>query len=145
NAQSENARAKFTLAPYHPSQIGIRTQTMAANAVIHSPLTLDSQAQFVRGVGPARAALLAQLGVITVRDLIEYFPFRHEHRPMSKAIGSLVLDEVATVVGEVRRLRVSGPSYKRVVQANVVDGTGECAVRWFNAVYVADELRGGDI
>ncbi|MBI1825927.1 MAG: ATP-dependent DNA helicase RecG [Planctomycetes bacterium] len=118
---------------------------MAANAVTHSTLTLDSSAQFVRGVGPARAALLAQLGVGTVRHLIEYFPFRHEHRPQSKAIGSLVLEEIATVVGEIRRLKVSGLPNRKIVQATVIDGTGQCTVRWFNAAYVADELRGGDI
>jgi len=48
-------------------------------------VTLDTDVQFVRGVGPVRAQALARLGVSTVNDLIHYFPFRHEHKPKSTA------------------------------------------------------------
>ena len=36
--------------------------------------------QFIKGVGPAKAKLLANLGVNTVEDLLYLFPNRYEDR-----------------------------------------------------------------
>ncbi|UCC29968.1 MAG: ATP-dependent DNA helicase RecG [Phycisphaerales bacterium] len=108
-------------------------------------VTLDTDVQFVRGVGPARARQFAALGVRTAGDLIEYFPFRHELRPKSQAIGSLELDVVATVVGELRRVRTGGSFTRQVVSAQVEDGTGRCRVRWFNSPFLVGKLHNGQI
>ena len=98
-----------------------------------SGLALDDSVQFVKGVGPFRAKLFAALGVCTIGDLVEYFPVRHELRPKSQAIGSLrEVGAVATVVGELRRVRTRGPAHRLSVSAEVVDGTGTCKIRWFN-------------
>ncbi|HNV30226.1 MAG TPA: hypothetical protein PKJ83_13870, partial [Cyclobacteriaceae bacterium] len=41
----------------------------------------DSSLEFLKGVGPQRAALLQkELKLFTFGDLIQYFPFRHEDR-----------------------------------------------------------------
>lgn len=106
-------------------------------------LRLDTPVQFVSGVGPVRAEQLKALGVETVGDLIEYFPFRYDHRPRSQAIGSLRLDETATIVGQVRRVRTRGGFGREVVIADVEDGTGLCTVRWFNSAYLRDKLGPG--
>ncbi len=37
-------------------------------------ITLTMPVQYVKGVGPARAAIFEKLGVQTVGDLLEYFP-----------------------------------------------------------------------
>lgn len=104
---------------------------------------LDMPVQFLPGVGPVRARELAQLGVSSVRDLLEHFPFRYECRPRSKPIGHLVLDESATVVGRIRRVRSSSGLRKGSVVADVEDGTGLCRVRWFNSGYLRDTLTVG--
>ena len=106
-------------------------------------LRLDTPVQFVRGVGPVRADRLQALGVNTVRDLVHCFPFRYDHRPRSKPIGSLRLDETATVVGRVDRARTRGPFDKPIVIAQVRDGTGVCVIRWFNSAYLRDKLGPG--
>ncbi len=106
---------------------------------------LDTDVRFVPGVGPVRAQAFAALGVHTVGDLIEYFPFRHALRPKSLPIGELEPGEVATIVGELRRVRTRGPLARQSVTANVVDGTGECAVRWFNSSYLINRLHDGQI
>jgi len=105
--------------------------------------TLDADVQFVRGVGPRRAAEFAALGVRTVGELIEFFPFRHELQPKSQPIGTLELDTVATVVGELQRIRQKGSPLRRMITARVVDGTGWCRVRWFNSSFLADRLHAG--
>ncbi len=108
-------------------------------------LALDESVQFVRGVGSVRAKELAGLGVESVADLIEYFPFRHALLPKSIPIGSLELGAVATIVGELRRVRTSGRFSKQSVSAEVVDGTGRCRVHWFNSPHLVDRLCHGQI
>lgn len=106
---------------------------------------LDTDVRFIRGVGPVRARDFAGLGVRTIGDLIEHFPFRHELRPKSLPIGSLELGVVATIVGELQRVRTRGGSRGQSVTVEVVDGTGRCRVRWFNSPFLIDSLHTGRI
>ncbi|MBI4716283.1 MAG: ATP-dependent DNA helicase RecG [Planctomycetes bacterium] len=107
--------------------------------------TLDDPVQYLPGVGPIRAGEFARLGVRTVRDLIAHLPSRHALRPQSVPIGSLELGAVATVVGEVRGVRTRGPLHDPTVQTTVVDGTGECTVRWFHSPHLVDKLHHGQV
>jgi len=106
-------------------------------------ITLDSEVQFVRGVGPVRAREFDKLGVRTVADLIHHFPFRHELRPKSIAIGFIDLDTTATIVGELRQVRTNGPASRQSVTAEVIDATGRCRVRWFNSPFLVEKLHYG--
>lgn len=106
-------------------------------------IDLNTAVQFVRGVGPGRAARFEALGVRTVGDLLEHFPFRYELLPRSVAIDQLELDVVATVVGAVKSLRRSDAGGS--VQARIVDGTGTCRVRWFNSSYLSERLGVGAV
>ena len=108
-------------------------------------VTLDTDIQFVKGVGPARAKHFAKLGVRTVGDLIELFPYRYDVRPCSVPIDSLDEGAVATVVGTLQRMQTRGSYRKRTIQAEVVDGTGRCKVRWFNSTYLLDKLCTGQV
>ena len=108
-------------------------------------LALDTPVQYVKGVGPHRAESLAALGVRTVGELLEYLPFRHEVVPRSVAIGDLELGGTATVVGELRRIREAKSSRQPTVSAQVVDGTGECRVRWFHSPYLVGRFHAGQV
>jgi ATP-dependent DNA helicase RecG len=112
---------------------------------VAAQVTLDNDVQFIRGVGSARAKQFATLGVRTVGDLIEYFPFRHELIPKSLPIGSLQEGVTATVVGELRQVRARGQSHTQSVAAEVVDGTGRCRVTWFNSPFLTERLHYGQI
>jgi ATP-dependent DNA helicase RecG len=63
---------------------------------------------YVKGVGPARAAMLEAKGLKTVEDLLSYAPFRYEDRSNVKRIDRLAPGEMATVLAEVRTTRISG-------------------------------------
>ncbi|HEY3242012.1 MAG TPA: OB-fold nucleic acid binding domain-containing protein, partial [Phycisphaerae bacterium] len=104
-------------------------------------LGLDTPVQFLTGVGPARAQAFGALGVQTVGDLIEHFPFRYELTPKSVPIGALRLGEKATIIGAITGVRSGGPG--RAVVAHVVDATGRIRVRWFNAPYMEQRLGRG--
>src|SRR5439155_1202616 len=59
-----------------------------ARSTSRSPL--DAPAQYVKGVGPARAEQLARLGLHTVEDLLYHVPHRYEDRSHLASIASLV-------------------------------------------------------
>jgi ATP-dependent DNA helicase RecG len=97
-------------------------------------------------VGPQRAKLLAKVGIEAVGDLIEYFPFRHEHQGRPQSIDSLTLDAHATVIGVVDSVRAN-PARRGAPNLNLrlSDGTGTVRVAWFNAPYLRDRFRRGQV
>ena len=63
---------------------------------------------YMKGVGPARAAMLEAKGLKVVEDQLTYAPFRYEDRSNVKALRDLAPGEMATVLAEVRSTKVSG-------------------------------------
>ena len=106
---------------------------------------LEKPIQYLRGVGPGRARLLAGLGVNTVGDLIEFFPFRYEDQGRPQPMDTLILDEPATVLGMVEQVRSRGGYVKPMVAATVVDGSGKLKATWFNAPYMVEKLARGQV
>lgn len=105
-------------------------------------LRADDAIQYVKGVGPRRAAWFASLGLKTVGELLEYFPFRHEYDSGEVAIEDLQLDQIATIRGEVVDIGGRPPG----LRVEVDDGTGTCVLRWFNRERRASRIfRGATI
>lgn len=93
-------------------------------------LQAETPIQYVKGVGPRRAALFASLKLHTVADLLDYAPWRYELDSGAIDIEDLRPGAVATIGGEVTRLR-HGPAEGQL-RADVTDGTGDCLLRWFH-------------
>lgn len=41
-------------------------------------MTIQESVSVLLGVGPKRAQTLADLGILTIEDLLSYYPFRYE-------------------------------------------------------------------
>ena len=87
---------------------------------------LSTPVQFVRGVGPDRARILAALGIETVEDLLHHYPRRHEDRSRLVPFDLLKPGDTATVGGQVfsilfRRMR----GRLSLTTVTLVDGTGD--------------------
>ena len=101
---------------------------------------LASALQFLKGVGPRRAADLQRVGLHTIEDLLYRFPIRYEDRGHFQTIASLRPGVTASIVGEV----VSGgvrPTRRprfRIFELLVRDGTGSLRAIWFNQPFLAD-------
>jgi ATP-dependent DNA helicase RecG len=101
---------------------------------------------YVKGVGPARAAMLEAKGLSTVEDLLVYPPFRYEDRTNVKTIAQLAPGEMATVIAEVRSAKLS--TFRRrdlgLFEATFTDASrAVLLVKWFHAAYLADVLQPG--
>jgi ATP-dependent DNA helicase RecG len=97
-------------------------------------------------VRPVRAGRAAEaLGLLTVGDLVEHFPFRHEDRGEARTIASLGQDEDSvTVVGEVRTISSRRARGRLTIQtAKIVDETGPMKAVWFNQPWLVDRLAPG--
>jgi len=99
--------------------------------------------QFLKGVGPARAEIFAKLGVVTVGDLLEYFPRDWVFAPEPKKIGELETGETASIVGLVESTDFQNYRRPAIFEAMVSDETGICRIIWFNGGYLRDQLRPG--
>ena len=80
---------------------------------------------YLKGVGPARAAMLETKGLRVVEDLLTYSPFRYEDRSNVKTIRDLAPGEMATVLAEVRSTKVAGFQRRNLglFQATFTDGS----------------------
>ena len=110
------------------------------------PLSLDSELTYLKGVGPARAAMLRAKQLETVEDLLNYFPFRYEDRSNTKPIAQLAPGELATVVCEVKSARLSGMRRRALglFEAEFSDGSGKTIMgKWFHGAYMVDRLTPG--
>ena len=111
-----------------------------ADDVLATPL------QFLKGVGPRRAADLRRAGLVTVEDLLYRFPFRYEDRAHFASIASLRLDQGPhSIVGEIVE---AGVRYTRrrgfkIFEALVRDPSGCVRAAWPNQTFLADKLTRG--
>ncbi|MBI5213585.1 MAG: ATP-dependent DNA helicase RecG [Nitrospirae bacterium] len=108
---------------------------------------LSSPIQYVKGVGPQRARLLARLGIKTVRDALFYLPYRYEDRSAIKKIALLCPEEIQTVQGKIIKTDVVTPTNKRprlkIFEAVITDGSGALKAKWFNQVYLKNVFKTG--
>ena len=104
---------------------------------------LQTPLQFVKRVGPRRAADLAKAGLRTVEDLLFRFPRRYEDRSRFQSIASLRPGAPAAVLGEVLQCGLSTtrrPGF-RLFTALVQDATGQVKVVWPNQAFLKDVLK----
>src|SRR5215212_1478790 len=103
-------------------------------------LSLDTPLQFLKGVGPRRAADLQRVGLATVEDLLYRFPIRYEDRGTFQTIASLRPGTAASVAGEVLSCGIRPtrrPRFK-IFEMLMRDQTGSLRAIWFNQPFLKD-------
>jgi ATP-dependent DNA helicase RecG len=104
-------------------------------------MDLATPLTYVKGIGPARAAMLEAKGLTTVEDLLGYVPFRYEDRSNMKPISQLAPGEMASVICEVRSKKVSGFRRRNLGMFEVRFTDASRAVllcKWFHGGYLAN-------
>lgn len=105
--------------------------------------SLDDSVRYVKGVGPRRAEILRELGVRTVRDLLDHFPFRIEDFSRVVPVGLATPGTEVTVQGKVVSARFIMTSRGKAFRAGISDGTGILYLVWYNMPYMHRTLRPG--
>ena len=106
---------------------------------------LDDSIQFVKGIGPKKAKLLAKLHIRTLRDALETYPRDYEDRTVLTRIADIDAEDkyaIRAVVGtepRVSRIRKG----LTLVKCAIFDESGSLNVTYFNNPYAASLLRVG--
>jgi len=101
---------------------------------------LQGSLQYLKGVGPRRAADLQRAGLTTVEDLLYRFPTRYEDRGHFQTIASLKPGVVASVAAEVLSCGIRPtrrPRFK-IFEMLLRDQTGSLRAVWFNQPFLND-------
>ena len=108
-------------------------------------LELTTPVQYVKGVGPKLAEILATKGIATVGDLLHYLPFRYEDRLNPRGIAELRPGEMATVIGEVRNSGLFRTRRMPIFQLTVGQGRSRLKCLFFNATYLQGKFKPGQL
>ena len=106
---------------------------------------LATPLQFLKGVGPRKAADFASAGLTTVEDLLYRFPRRYEDRSRLLPIAKLREGQTATITGDVIRCGLRGtrrPGF-RIFEALLRDPSATVRLAWFNSAYLKDQIHAG--
>ncbi len=106
-------------------------------------IALDTPLQYLKGVGPRRAADLQRVGLASVEDLLYRFPVRYEDRGTFQTIASLRPAAAASVAGEVVSCGIRPtrrPRFK-IFEMLVRDPTGVLRAVFFNQPFLNDVFR----
>jgi ATP-dependent DNA helicase RecG len=111
----------------------------ASDEVLATPL------QFLKGVGPRRAADLEHAGLVTLEDLLYRFPIRYEDRSRLQPIASLKPGGAVAIAGRLLSCGLRStrrPGFK-IFDAVVDDGTASIRVSWLNQAFLRDVFSRG--
>jgi ATP-dependent DNA helicase RecG len=108
-------------------------------------LELATPVQYVKGIGPRLAEMLAAKGIQTVDELLHYLPFRYEDRLNPKGISELKPGEMASVIAEVRTSGLFRTRRMPIFQMTAGQGRARLKCIWFNATYLRDKFKPGQM
>ena len=108
------------------------------------PQSLATSVQFLKGVGPQRAELLAKLDVHYAADLLFFFPRAYQDMSELRQISQLEERKLASVAGVIDEadLRNTGPG-KSLLGILVKEGTQYLRCLWFNQPWLREKLQEG--
>jgi len=101
--------------------------------------------QYVKGIGPRLAEVLAAKGIATVDDLLHYLPFRYEDRLNPRSVAELRAGEMATGIAEVRNSGLFRTRRMPIFQLTVGQGRTKLKCIWFNAAYLQGRFQAGQM
>ncbi|MEW6083413.1 MAG: ATP-dependent DNA helicase RecG [Chloroflexota bacterium] len=123
-----------------------RSEAVAGARTSATPTALDAKLTVLQGVGPKHAETLAKLGMITLGDMLYYYPRRYDDYSQLKPIKDLFYGEQVTVIGTIqsvhtRQIRGGKAS---IVEVIIGDGTGGLRLSYFNQPWLSNRFKQGD-
>jgi ATP-dependent DNA helicase RecG len=104
---------------------------------------LQTPLQFLKGVGPKRAADLQRVGLVTIEDLLYRFPIRYEDRGRVHPIAGLKPGQAVAITGRIQgsRIRTTRRPGFKIFEAVIGDSSGSVRAVWMNQSFLQDILR----
>ena len=108
---------------------------------------LKTPIEYLKGVGPKRAALLrSELNISTFDDLLNYFPFRYVDRSTFSNINEIDNDQTYfQLKGKILQPQIVGAARAKRLTAYLKDDTGIIELVWFQGINWALEKIKADV
>lgn len=106
----------------------------------------DTPVEYLKGVGPQRAALLnKELNIHTYGDLIQHYPFRYEDRTRFFTVQEIHSDmPYVQLRGFITGKEIIGGGPKRRMVCYFEDDTGRIELVWFQGIsWIAEKIKIG--
>lgn len=107
-------------------------------------MNLESSISEVKNIGEQRMKKFHKLGIMTVKDLIEYFPRDYDDRSNIIEISQLKENETGTIraliSSEPETIRIKNV---RITRVKISDKTGSITASWFNQEYLKNTFKKG--
>lgn len=97
---------------------------------------LNTEIQYLPGIGEKRAALLSEeLGISTFRDMLYTFPFKYIDRTKIHSVCDIEPSMAYIQLrGRISSVRLIGEGRKKRLSAGFSDGTGSIELIWFQGI-----------
>ncbi len=106
--------------------------------------SLDTPIQYMKHIGPKKAALFQRLGIHTVGDLLFYLPRDYQDRRHVMPVIDAPVGETVVLKGKIIDVGVIHPKSRLVViKALIQDESGIFQAVWFNQSYLLKQLTVG--
>lgn len=105
---------------------------------------LNTEIDYLKGVGPARAELLKkELGIYTFQDLLNYYPFRYIDKSKVYPIASISTDAIhVQLKGKLSNIQTLGERRSKRLVATLTDDSGSIELVWFKGIkWIAPTLK----
>ena len=136
--RDEPSRAPAKVAPDKPSGDPSRTERLPKGSGI------DTRIEDIAGLHHSSRTALGNLGLKTVRDVLQHYPIRHIDYSVRTPISQLMPGVDATVIGDVVESRRNIHMRPHSATVRIRDDTGTLRVAWFNMPFMADRWKVGD-
>src|SRR5205823_1124361 len=106
---------------------------------------LATPLQYLKGVGPRRAADFEHAGLVTIEDLLYRFPIRYEDRSRLQSIAALRPGQTVSIAARILSCHLRStrrPGFK-IFEALVSDDGGSLRVIWLNQPFLRDVFARG--
>jgi len=109
-------------------------------------MLLSTPVAEIPGIGTVTARNLKKLDIVSVRDLLLYFPFRYDDFSVSKRIADLEPGETANIRAQIELIHNKKSPRRRmyITECLVNDGSDSLRVIWFNQPFLTRNLKNGD-
>lgn len=98
---------------------------------------LDTQIQYLKGVGPKLGDVFSKKGLKTLGDLIEFYPRAYEDQRAARNIASLKPDDIVSIKAQVVSVHSinMGRSTRKMYDVVLRDSSGQIHCKYFRVPY----------
>jgi len=102
---------------------------------------LNQSIEFIKGIGPARSKLLSEeLNIKTVKDLIDFYPYRYIDRSRFFKINELPKNQSEVqIVGKIKSVKRTKVRFRNRLNCDFYDDTGKVDLIWYRGFNWVEE------